>query len=33
VKVWINGALVREDEAVLSASDHGVTVGDGCSSR
>jgi branched-chain amino acid aminotransferase len=29
MKVWINGALVSEDEAVLSASDHGVTVGDG----
>src|SRR4051794_34659672 len=29
MKVWINGALVPEDEAVLPASDHGVTVGDG----
>jgi branched-chain amino acid aminotransferase len=29
VKVWINGALVGEGEAVLSASDHGITVGDG----
>ena len=29
MKVWINGALVAEDEATLSASDHGVTVGDG----
>lgn len=29
MKVWINGALVNEDDAVLSASDHGVTVGDG----
>jgi branched-chain amino acid aminotransferase len=29
VKVWINGTLVSEDKAVLSASDHGLTVGDG----
>ena len=29
MKVWINGALVSEDEAVLPASDHGLTVGDG----
>ena len=29
MKVWINGALVAEDDAVLPASDHGLTVGDG----
>ena len=29
MKVWINGSLVAEDDAVLPASDHGVTVGDG----
>lgn len=26
---WVNGALVPEDDAVVLASDHGVTVGDG----
>lgn len=29
MKVWLNGALVAEDDAVLPASDHGLTVGDG----
>jgi branched-chain amino acid aminotransferase len=29
VKVFVNGALVPEDEAVLPVSDHGLTVGDG----
>lgn len=29
MKVWINGALVAESDAVLPASDHGLTVGDG----
>src|SRR4051812_9673704 len=29
VKVFVNGALVPEDEAVLPVSDHGITVGDG----
>ena len=29
MKVWINGALVAEQDAVLPASDHGLTVGDG----
>ena len=29
MKVWINGTLLSEDEAVLPASDHGLTVGDG----
>ena len=29
MKVWINGTLLSEDEAVLPASDHGITVGDG----
>ena len=29
MKVWINGALVAEADAVLPVSDHGVTVGDG----
>ena len=29
MKVWINGALVAEGDAVLPASDHGFTVGDG----
>jgi len=29
VKVFLNGVLVPEDEAVLPVSDHGLTVGDG----
>jgi branched-chain amino acid aminotransferase len=29
VKVWVNGALVAEDEASIPASDHGIAVGDG----
>jgi branched-chain amino acid aminotransferase len=29
VKVWVNGSLAEEDEAVLSVFDHGFTVGDG----
>ena len=29
MKVWINGALVAEQDAVLPASDRGLTVGDG----
>ena len=29
MKVFLNGALVPEDEAVLPVSDHGITVGDG----
>lgn len=29
MKVFVNGALVPEDEAVLPVSDHGITVGDG----
>ena len=27
---WINGELVPGDEASLSITDHGLTVGDGC---
>jgi len=27
--VWINGTIVSESEAVVSAFDHGLTVGDG----
>ena len=27
--VWLNGALVDESEALVSVSDHGLTVGDG----
>ena len=27
---WINGELVPDDEASLSITDHGLTVGDGC---
>jgi branched-chain amino acid aminotransferase len=29
VKIYVNGALVPEEEAVLPVSDHGLTVGDG----
>jgi branched-chain amino acid aminotransferase len=29
IRVWVNGRLVEPDEPVLSALDHGVTVGDG----
>jgi len=29
VKVYLNGALVPEEEAVLPVTDHGLTVGDG----
>jgi branched-chain amino acid aminotransferase len=29
VLVWLNGALVEQDEAVVPAFDHGLTVGDG----
>ena len=29
MKVWLNGALVEEDEARISPSDHGLLVGDG----
>ncbi|WP_370892109.1 aminotransferase class IV [Janibacter sp. GXQ6167] len=28
-RVWVDGALVRPDEASVAALDHGVTVGDG----
>ena len=27
--IWLNGALLRDDEALISALDHGITVGDG----
>jgi branched-chain amino acid aminotransferase len=27
--IWIDGSLVRDDEATVSALDHGITVGDG----
>jgi branched-chain amino acid aminotransferase len=27
--LWVNGALVDQDEPVLRADDHGITVGDG----
>jgi branched-chain amino acid aminotransferase len=27
--IWLNGALVAEDDATVSAFDHGITVGDG----
>jgi branched-chain amino acid aminotransferase len=29
VKIYVNGALVSEKDAVLPVSDHGLTVGDG----
>jgi branched-chain amino acid aminotransferase len=29
VKIYVNGALVSEEDAVLPVSDHGLTVGDG----
>lgn len=29
MKVYLNGTLVPEDEAVLPVTDHGITVGDG----
>jgi branched-chain amino acid aminotransferase len=29
VKTWINGVLVEREEALVSAFDHGMTVGDG----
>jgi branched-chain amino acid aminotransferase len=29
VKVWVNGRLVADSQAVLSVFDHGLTVGDG----
>ncbi len=29
IRVWVNGRLVEADAPVLSALDHGVTVGDG----
>lgn len=29
IRVWVNGGLVEADAPVLSALDHGVTVGDG----
>jgi branched-chain amino acid aminotransferase len=29
VKVWVNGALVAEQDASIRASDHGISVGDG----
>jgi branched-chain amino acid aminotransferase len=29
VKIYVNGALVPEEDAVLPVSDHGLTVGDG----
>ena len=29
IRVWVNGALVGEDQPALAALDHGVTVGDG----
>ncbi|MDN5794485.1 MAG: aminotransferase class IV [Intrasporangium sp.] len=29
IRVWVNGRLVEPDAPVLSALDHGVTVGDG----
>ncbi|MEA3019202.1 MAG: hypothetical protein QOI47_726, partial [Actinomycetota bacterium] len=27
--IWLNGALVDEKDASISAFDHGLTVGDG----
>jgi branched-chain amino acid aminotransferase len=29
VKIYVNGSLVSEEDAVLPVSDHGLTVGDG----
>ena len=29
MKIYVNGALVSEEDAVLPVSDHGLTVGDG----
>ncbi|MEY2404151.1 MAG: branched-chain amino acid aminotransferase [Acidimicrobiaceae bacterium] len=29
MKIYVNGALVAEEDAVLPVSDHGLTVGDG----
>jgi branched-chain amino acid aminotransferase len=29
VKIYVNGALVSEDDAVIPVADHGLTVGDG----
>jgi len=29
LRVWVDGSLLRPDEAAISAVDHGVTVGDG----
>ncbi|MCY7373820.1 MAG: aminotransferase class IV [Spirochaetaceae bacterium] len=29
MKAWVNGAVVDESEATVSAFDHGITVGDG----
>lgn len=29
MKIWINGVMVDREEALVSAFDHGITVGDG----